>query len=398
MKKLKLSSPLLAVLIIVIALEAIYLFLPSLKIQKNQVRGEQKLKSCQKLNDPSLKIQCAEEAIKKILSEEGTSTAFEAVAQISELDPNLKYSCHDFAHEIGQYAYKLFRSKTGFEINPKITICNFGFYHGFMEALVLDTGDYQKARDFCEYINKQLVAHGLNLNEECYHGIGHGTVDSHNSQEWLQPDSVSKKALTLCKTIATTDQHLSDCASGVFNGIANTFTSGQYGLQVNEQDPFWICNEQEDIIQNVCFGLMSRTLLTLTKGDFQKALEIAQKVAPQGQIERVISNITVIYAISNTDEKSFPEVISACRLLKESTSLACMKGYSIGLLQSGQPQLEYQQPLKLCNSLLLTKNEKNTCFESFLPKLKNYYTSDKVKQICESLDGMYRPLCTESES
>jgi len=388
MKKNKFVKVSLAVLAVLILLEIGYLLLPSFKTKQADISDEQKLKSCQNITNLGLKTQCEEEAINIILALKGTDAAFEAVVKLSEQNPNFRASCHSFAHEIGQFAYQLFKNKKDFEISPKITICNYGFYHGFMEALVQQTGNFQEARDFCAVINTQLEKHGLYLTGECYHGIGHGTVDQHSAEQWSDPEKVVNTSIELCKKVASNDKQLVDCSSGVFNGVANLYSSGQYGLITNKDDLFWICRKQDERIQKTCYGFMARTLLKMTNSNLAQAIDLASRTAPTNYLENIIANITVLP--SNVSEE---ELVNLCRSLDEKTEIACLKGYTISLLQSGQPGKEYRDPINFCESELLTPEERNMCFENILPQLKNYYPQDKLEEICNGVDSQYRNLC-----
>lgn len=388
MKKNKLLKLFSIVLAVIILLQIAYSLLPSFKTKQTTVTGEQKLKSCQEVTELSLKTQCEEEAINIILSSQGTDAAFEAVAKLSEQNPNFGASCHGFVHEIGQFAYQLFKDKKDFEISPKITICNYGFYHGFMETLVQQTGNFEEARNFCVLINTQLEKHGLNLTGECYHGIGHGNVDQHNAQQWSNPEKVVDSSIELCQKVAIDDRQFVDCSSGVFNGVANLYSSGQYGLIINKDDPFWICRKQDERVQKTCYAFMARTLLKLTNSNLAQAIDLASRTAPTNYLENIIANITVLP--SNISEE---ELVNLCGSLDEKTEIACLKGYAISLLQSGQPGKEYQSPINFCNSDLLTLEEKQMCFENILPQLKNYYPKDQLEKICQSVDNSYRYLC-----
>ena len=373
-------------LLLFIFLEATYLFFPTFKI-----KGAHNLEKCKSLNDSSLKIQCGEEVIDNILQTNGVDDALETMAQISEMDKEFVNSCHGFAHEIGEHAYKLFKKKKDFKVSPKITYCSYGFYHGFMETMLQDSGDYQKARDFCSFINNQLLQQGLDLAGECYHGIGHGTIDQHDPKQWTKPALAIKESMELCHKLATDDKYLVDCASGVFNGIANFYSAGQYGLKINEQDPFWLCDLQEETVKKTCYAFMARTLFSLTGSGLSKAIDLATKTAPANYLGTVISNLTVLNP--NEDTASWEDIVDLCRSVPQTVIKECLRGYAIGLLQSGQPGKEYQAPISFCKSELLTLEEKQLCFENILIQLKNYYPKAQLEQICQSVDNSYRHLC-----
>jgi len=225
---------------IVFFILAMFLFLNFLPIKKVGTNNQEKLAECLILRSPSLKTQCQERVVNEILTSEGTSAAFRATAVLFEEDPGFEPVCHDFAHSIGEFAYGLYANGKDFDVSPEITLCNYGFYHGFMDTMIQQTGDYNEAREFCDFINVQMEQYGLSLIGECYHGIGHGNVDQHDSAEWSDPAAAVSKSIKLCRKVANNERQLMDCGSGVFNGVANFYSAGQYGLVIRRNDPFLV--------------------------------------------------------------------------------------------------------------------------------------------------------------
>jgi len=367
---------------------AVFLFLNFLPIKKIDTDNQEKLRACLELDISGSKIECQEKVVDEILSTEGTNVALRATATLFKEDPDFEPACHDFAHKIGEFTYGLYADGKDFDINPEITLCNYGFYHGFMETMIQEQGDYAGARKFCDFINIQMEQYGLSLIGECYHGIGHGNVDQHDSEQWSNPATAVSESIELCRKVANDERQLIDCSSGVFNGVANFYSAGQYGLVINKDDPFWLCREQDEIVQNVCYSFMARNLLSLAGFNQAQAIKLALETTPPNYLEAVITNITVIPSNISTQE-----IVNICRILKQKSSLACLRGHAISLLQTGQPGQEYLDPINFCGSELLNKTEKDVCYENILPQLKNYHPKDQLKRICNNIEDSYQYLC-----
>jgi hypothetical protein len=376
-------------LFIILALEA------SILIKNTGIKAQaskdyaQKIAQCsQHLKPDQTKEACLNQILSEVTKKEGISPALDLLYLISQTETQ----CHSYAHEIGRTAYELYKHHTAFSVNEKVTYCNYGFYHGFMQALTKENQNPQEITKFCNYISDQLQKEGLNITSECYHGIGHGTADQHTPSEWQDPIQSVASAMDICYSVIDSEKHLTDCAGGVFHATAMLYLDNSYGLTINQNDPYWLCKAQKANIQEPCFGLMSRTLLKLTDDDFAKAFIIAQKTVPIDKISVVISNLTVLYPYHSTGD-GVSKMVPLCRTLPKTIQNDCLSGYVLGLLQAGTPGKEYESSLQVCHSSLLREDEKDSCFKAFVPKLKNYYSKEKLSTVCQQIDKSYQNQC-----
>ena len=137
------------------------------------------------------------------------------------------------------------------------------------------TGDYSKAQDFCEYTNELLKESGISseaLAENCYHGIGHGTIDEHRPDVDTDPYMLTAKTIELCMKVTATDKQEHDCVTGVFNGIANYYLDKSLNWKIDFDDPVALCKVQPEQYKSTCYAFMARVVLGVHDGDVLSSL------------------------------------------------------------------------------------------------------------------------------
>lgn len=335
------------------------------------------------------KAQCWADLIDHAVETKGIEAALDTLAYLhdTQSDAGFAQTCHALSHNIGERAYQMFTKNEDFVVTPKSIYCDFGFFHGFLETVLVITENIREARKFCDSIETQLSGALPDITLQCYHGIGHGIVAGHDPRIRGDARTIVKSAIGLCEDVTDSDSELENCLSGVFNGLGNYSITGEYGLAINEKDPLWICREQLEKYKPACYGLMARVLLATAGGDLTRALYSIED-AVEGQYKiTTASNIAALYALQRKDEQA----VSGCRgALDNTLRLPCIKGYVVGLFQSGKPEKEYEKPLEFCHSPLLLPEERTTCFSAFQSYLGTLYPSAKVQEICETVEKEYR--------
>ena len=117
-----------------------------------------------------------------------------------------------------------------------------------MEAMLQETGRLDKAREFCDYIDKKLRGKTWAMGS-CLHGIGHGVTDGNDPRTKGNVMGTINPGLKLCEKIGQTDFEKKLCATGVFNSLAGLYSDPIYKL--NKDDPFLICRKQEQSLLSV---------------------------------------------------------------------------------------------------------------------------------------------------
>jgi len=156
-----------------------------------------------------------------------------------ESSENIEYSqfCHDLAHTIGVEAYVQHKDRA---LIKNIESCGEGFIHGVMSKFQISESDILKLINYCEDLprNKELsnvVDVNIDLNDLCYHGIGHTygakfNIDENNI-DYIRDEFLNKN-YNFCVNIFNTvknkfsisdDNIISSCFLGGYTEFSNYY-------------------------------------------------------------------------------------------------------------------------------------------------------------------------------
>lgn len=331
---------------------------------------------------------CLEDSLRITVREGKVVEAFDVVAAVYSEGSQ---ACHAFTHTIGEETYELFSKKKDFQLSPKTAYCAYGFYHGFMERLVQKTKNLKQANIFCDLVDQKLAAYASDAKLQCYHGIGHGTATAHDPRILGSEEAILTPALELCEKASTNDPQLYRCASGAFNALALYYISGEYNLPLDRNDPLRLCHKQQDRYKYSCYGNMNILLTYLTKNDLAKAASYIEKIEEDNFAIWAIPYLSA--AVASERSKDAKDLVMVCRFLQIRLQLPCVEGIVHGLIEHGNPDLEYVAALQFCRSYDLTPKEKLACFNHAFGYLTTIYSKDKVLQICQEIEEPYTKSC-----
>jgi hypothetical protein len=358
-------------------------------------RGQQQEKGLCFSLEQTAKEACWREQILGTLSRKGVAAAFDVLAVFFEEDPSFASPCHDFTHRIGRAAYEQFVEGKPFEVTDKTAYCSFGFYHGFMESLISRGGSIAEAQQFCTYIDEELREKVPGIRFSCYHGIGHGSVDIHNTTFWGDEKSLIHEPLLLCEQFARSQEQLKLCATGVFDSISAGYYNQQNGLEMNKEDPLWLCKIQPDKYREACYLDMMPAMLWFFSYDIPKAIvgvmDMAEPAHRKAALEQLVSG-SVRHV---RDQAGLEQSIEACRRLTSDLRTLCIASLGSGLMQFGPPEKEYVEALEFCAGSALAEDEKDACFAFVLSYVFGRYPKEKSQTICAAVDAQYQKYCHE---
>lgn len=336
----------------------------------------------------SKKYQCWDTLIDNSLKKGDLDGAFEIVDSLFKKDQDFAYNCHGYAHKLGEAAYKLFSNGQKFSLTQKTAYCGYGFYHGFMETLLLTTGDMDRARQFCDYADRQLAGETVDAGGACYHGIGHGSVDGSDPRAWGNAQAMIEPGLALCEQVSDNESRLFRCVSGAFNALEILTSQGKYSLLLNHDDPFWICRDQPEKYKRSCYTQMVVAAMNVSKNDFSKTAKFIDTIKEDKYaVESMGAMVMERVRLGKID---FGQTVDFCHNLGKRFSLGCISSYGEGLMKYGPPQTEYVEALKFCAFEGLSEEEHKSCFERILSLLRNWYTVGKSVEICKMVESQYR--------
>lgn len=148
--------------------------------------------------------------ILKIIKMDGVpKTTNRVVAAFKNGDIDIN-ECHNLMHTLGHSAYEFNPNNWDILISPQSTTCFYGFEHGVEAQIFLSkAGDtetmYKELHNYCKMLRNKFP--GI----DCYHGVGHATIQSMP----LLP------ALAVCDKVVENNDNPSDCYRGAFSEYVN---------------------------------------------------------------------------------------------------------------------------------------------------------------------------------
>jgi hypothetical protein len=225
------------------------------------------------------KARCYTDRIDEILATKGLSSAFDFLAAAYTADSDFARFCHANTHDLGRSAYLQFRSSEAVELSTKTSYCGYGFYHGFMEEMLVQTDDAEEAKIFCAYVGKEVPYPPAYAEGACYHGIGHGVTDGYDVEASGDAYALTVPGLKLCKAVASSNQEWQErCYSGVFNSIAILYRRPEFTLTTD--NPFTLCSAQYvPREKKSCYSQMNTLAMFMAKGDVSQAVAYTKDIS-----------------------------------------------------------------------------------------------------------------------
>ena len=339
---------------------------------------------------------CYASAIEDILRREGIPVAFDALAIAYDTDPDFAGTCHAVTHELGKAAYDEFEKTGQTELSSKASYCGYGFYHGFMDALYLETNDMEKARAFCAYVGEN-VPHPPSAEfaeGSCYHGIGHGVTDGTDPRAWGSVMAIIKPGLALCSKVSSTnDEWHMRCASGVFNALGNMYLDPKFKLQ-SDPDPYALCRTDffSPPERKACYSQMNTE--TAARGNNNLAAIVGYTNTIQSLEYRIVAlreAVSLYVQVAKNEQKSLTlEHARVCELPTEALREGCMSGLVGGIMEFGSPGQQYKEALQFCGMDGFPPGLREHCFSAIQANSKEYYTGEVMQYICTRIPQEYR--------
>lgn len=381
-------------IIILLAIAAIFL----VGSQLNRKSGS--IVQCEGYTDVPKKKQCWAAAIEAAIGKNNISEALDLVAQVYEKNPSFSETCHGLIHQIGQKAYALFIQNKPFDLNGKTAYCSYGFYHGFMEALVGAKRDVSQARDFCAFVGRKLAAISPDAKYACYHGIGHGWADVHDARLFGNERAIAAPAVALCKKVAVEKEQLLRCATGVFDSISIAYYNKQNGLVMKKDDPLWLCREQEEgVAKDACYRDMMPAILWLGEYDLVKSAPYVVRFVENDYKDvamQTLASDSMRYMMDR-GESGFKAYLLLCRGLGQGLHIPCVRGLAGGIMEFGIPDKAHVLGLAICRRQDLTEKEHDACFADVLRYVVKRYPRQTSTAICKTIEEPYGRYCYEKK-
>lgn len=342
---------------------------------------------------------CYNSVVDETFETRGLSAAFDVLAAAYDADPSYFSTCHAEVHTLGAHAYDAFHTTGRVELTPKTTYCGYGFYHGFMEELLAENGNYAEAKDFCAYAGEVLPVPPTYTEGACYHGIGHGVTDGNDPRLWGDAARIAAPGLLLCRKVAGDNPEWQmRCASGVFNGVANLHDQGRYSVRDN--NAFLLCATPgyTKTERAACYDQMNTLAMKLSGYDFKSAIRQALKISSAEDRSTAIHGIAGLYFSNVRSVRgavfSPKEVSDVCGMTGESAD-HCIQWVIGGIQEFGTPGREYEDMFQLCDSPELNEKFVRGCYKNIVASTRLFYGDEVAQQVCAKVPHAYsKDACT----
>src|SRR3989344_1123656 len=339
---------------------------------------------------------CYSTIIEEILRSEGIPAAFDALAAAYDTDPDFAGACHAVTHELGDAAYDEFEKTGETELSRKPPCCGYGFYHGFMDALYVETNDMEKARSFCAYVGEN-VPHPPSAEfaeGSCYHGIGHGVTDGTNPRAWGSVMAIIKPGLALCSKVApANDEWHMRCASGVFNALGNMYADPKFKL-TSDPDPYALCRTGPflPVERKACYNKMNTEAAARGNNNLADIVGYTNAIQDSDYRSVALKEAVSFYVQVVKSQKKLLTLEDArvCELPADALKNSCVGGLIGGIMEFGSPGQQYKEALEFCEADGFPSDLKRYCFSAVQANSKEYFTATVVRQICARVPQEYR--------
>jgi len=348
---------------------------------------------------PGGKLQCWDELLESTLAEHGLPAAFKLFIELYRSEPSVAKGCHGWGHVLGEGAYHLFSDNKDVVIPNEASYCGYGFYHGFLEELLLNTGDPKGALAFCSYASERAdVRQAIIVYANCVHGIGHGSTSeaAEDPVNWGKVDPVLAIGKETCELITSNSQELQICWEGVFNELQQNinFATNGFSYELINDNFFGICKRQEEKYKKACYFEFIGLISHFVGHDFRKAAAmVLEDVSNKRDAAYLMVKLAADFMQDDIVNPSYEKNVLDCRSLPEYVHKSCLEGIALGFTAHGEPGQEYVKGLGFCRSPILNGAEREQCYKKLLRDLSSLYSPEKLAEICQSVEESYKEYC-----
>lgn len=309
--------------------------------------GEAREECLKRQKESDLAPGCWELEVTDMLTRKGLAASFTLVDSLYAEDPAFRRNCHDVMHILGAAAFREFKNSPSVRAEQRTSYCGYGFYHGFIETMIVENGssNFDAVKKYCATVEKELSP---SASGPCFHGIGHAVFDSLPGSSWGSYELMTETALAVCERVLERAEDRTQCASGVYNSLANALSARTYALSFSDIDTSAFCADQKQAYRESCFGEVGIGYIREKHMEREEALTfIGGLKGPErlSQLFYYFSDETkrMMYDL-NTNSLS-----ASCASLSGSAETGrCIEGVLQGLRESTQVGKMYEYALPFC--------------------------------------------------
>lgn len=295
---------------------------------------------------------CYEDELILTLQRDGLGAAFDLIKTWYRDEPSFQPKCHDVLHLLGPAAYERYEKDHTTITRAETMYCGYGFYHGFMEAMIFakGPGNYDEVRAYCAAMRRGPRLD--NFSASCYHGVGHAIFDSLSGALWGDDARMAAAGVASCEQVFGDEEEELQCASGVYNALDIAYQTRSYNLAFDVQDPLKVCAAQEKKYQPNCYIFIGVGALRYLELDREESLRFIRSIPDaESRVETLFGYVTdeVRRAIADIDLVAFASLCES--FIQGDERDACVRGVVASLRESGRPEEEYKKMFAFCGVL-----------------------------------------------
>jgi plastocyanin len=300
---------------------------------------------------------CWIEEFKSIHAEKGFDGVFELFESYQKNDDLFSRNCHDIMHLVGDFAYEEYMHTGEVFDQTQTSYCAYGFYHGFIERMIAQSGDYSLSRTYCERLRtegdfeSELLAH--DAEQACVHGFGHAVFDSLDGSLWGDQVAMSGAGLRACEEVFDDEERRAECGTGVWNALANAYSKQMYNFHYTKDElPFGVCRQVADLYKPGCYVEMLTQFSSWNENTADQSLQIIRNI-----VEPVAKNKAYYAYISDNvqwhlpyDYKVMADFADMCYDPENLEPFEwCLRGVHYGILKLTNPHVNKTESQKVCD-------------------------------------------------
>lgn len=350
---------------------------------------------------------CVEPFITKVIQTEGLTAGFKMIKAWYVYTPEIRPYCDALSRYVGSAVEKKIPDYKTLKYEEESVWCNYGFYHGYMEAYMAETKDIKKGAEFCKYIGNELGTSAPGAQSECFRALGYAITSITASKE-KDIQSIARDSIKICSEQAEKSLDIRLCGEGIFSELGRIVAGGGHG-NVPLSNPLWICDQQKPEIKMLCYGTM-KWLPFITLGvqqdDVSTGYKKIQKVYTEKQMESPALKETigqVLFTLAYNDglrstalasNEGYEKQIKLCQSISESYLDQCIRGFAFGLGKGGVPGEQYHQVIDFCKKTSeIPGFPIKNCPLSAIEYLGRYYPPDLYKKMCKEVIKTLGSVC-----
>ncbi len=345
---------------------------------------------CKNTRDLYEQKECYSGELAEIQTLKGELSALTLLDKVVEENPGLQRECHDMAHYIGEESYWSYSKSKKIIKSDKISICGFGYVHGFMQEFAHHSVDfYSKSKDLCDYFAKDITYNGTKWDIEpgdtCYNGVGHGVVFLNYDDYSDNLALLAKVSANKCADISNDPKSLDHCYQGVFSGISGLYLGTHGYLIPLDEEPLKLCTSFERDFRERCLGNMIPVVGVLYNRDLEKLARTVKgfDLKDSEYVYKMIGNIASSWY--EAGYANLQSIESFCAKSDYSLRKYCAKGFTEGLAYYSEFANAWKTVKLFCSNLGLSDYDTNECKMSFFLEFENL-NSEMIENNLKSLD------------